>query len=41
MKEDPLSNGDNAFLRLIEGGELGQDGIIGERHDLSLVTAGT
>lgn len=31
-----MSDGDDAFLSLIEGGKLRKDGIIGVGHDLQL-----
>lgn len=35
MEHDPLGNGDDALLRLIERRELGQDGIVGVSHDFT------
>lgn len=32
MKHDPLSDGDNALLGLIQRRELGFDSVVGESH---------
>ena len=36
MKHDPLSDGDNAVLRLAERRQLRLDGVVGVGHDAAL-----